>query len=352
MGLSFSLNRTEPSNEEPSPNAFRVARTKTEMAESGQNSEETVGIMEERAETAQETAEQTEEPGPPIWHDVPPTTLGSQSRRRQPIAPVVASLLIACVVVGSLVVAMLTTQQHPETNAASDVVQSGPDDGVPSADEPSPPVSHAVEAPTSDLLSGSESRYSADYAAQVDAVAQDGLRIHISITAHGKADLRRPETSCLIISGTDGRTYVARPTDTTLTTDERGHFVARLSFPAIITGTYGFQYSCAGDYTTADLGSVNVPSVGISRYSEEYYAVILGFDGIHVHFVAHGRSDLRGPESSCVIRDDQSLIPAVAIDSKWVGEAITYTGTMKFSSEVAGGSFVYSCSGYSEVLLS
>ena len=212
-------------------------------------------------------------------------------------------------------------------------------------------MSRAVAEPSADLHRGAESRYSADYAARVDAVSHDGLQVHVDFSASGRSDLRRPETSCLVITGTDGQTYIARPTQVALTTDERGNFAGRLSFPAIVTGAYGFQYSCSSDYSTAEIGSVNVPAVGVSRFSEDYYAVVLGFDGTRIQFAVHGRSDLRGPGSSCISLDGQSFTPEVAIESEWSNDAITLAGAMEFSQEVAGWTFVYSCSGYSEVYL-
>ncbi|PPI18906.1 hypothetical protein C5D04_00425 [Rathayibacter sp. AY1D2] len=212
-------------------------------------------------------------------------------------------------------------------------------------------MSRAIAQPSVNLYSGAESRYSADYAARIDAVSHDGIQVHIDVSAFGQSDLRRPETSCLVIIGTDGQTYMARPTEVALTTDERGNFAGRLSFPAIITGAYGFQYSCSSDYSTAEIGSIIVPAVGVSRFSEDYYAVVLGFDGTRIQFAVHGHSDLRSPESSCINLNGQSLTPEVAIESEWANDAITITGAMLFPQDVGGWTFVYSCSDYSDVHL-
>lgn len=262
-----------------------------------------------------------------------------------------AFIAIAGIAVVSIVIAPVSAQNSAETSKASQSVQSDVTDTVPPVSEPPTPASHSVTGATSDLHSGAESRYSADYGARVDSVTQDGLQLHIDFTASGLSDLRRPETSCMVISGADGQTYVSRPTGVALASDEVGRFVGRLSFPAIVSGEYRLQYSCADDYSTADIGSVTVPAVGVSRYSEDYYAVVLGFDGTRVQFAVHGRSNLLAPNSSCVILDGQSLTSTVALDSEWAIDAITLIGTMEFPAEVAGRVFVYSCNSYSEVPL-
>lgn len=275
----------------------------------------------------------------------------SKAGRPRRTSTAIAPLAVVGVVVVGVAVALAAAQDSPGPNTASGAAQSEAVDTTTVVTEEPEPVSRAVAEPSADLHSGAESRYSADYAARVDAVSHDGLQVHVDFSASGRSDLRRPETSCLVITGTDGQTYIARPTQVALTTDERGNFAGRLSFPAIVTGAYGFQYSCSSDYSTAEIGSVNVPAVGVSRFSEDYYAVVLGFDGTRIQFAVHGRSDLRGPGSSCISLDGQSFTPEVAIESEWSNDAITLAGAMEFSQEVAGWTFVYSCSGYSEVHL-
>lgn len=281
----------------------------------------------------------------------PHPTKAARRTRRGWTASIIASAAVAGILLTGIVINFVSGQDAPATIEATESVQSDAGNTELSSPEAAPPVAHAVVSPTSDLHAGVESRYSADYTVHINAVTHDGMQVHLDFTASGRSDLRRPETSCLVIDGADGQTYLARPTTTTFTVDERGSFAGSLSFPALISGTYGFQYSCASDYSIAQIGSVNVPAVGVSRFNEDYYAVVLGFDGSRVQFAAHGRSDLLNPGGSCVARDGSSYTPEVALESEWVSDAITLVGTMEYLHDVAGGTFVYSCSGYSEVTL-
>ena len=91
---------------------------------------------------------------------------------------------------------------------------------------------------------------------------------------------------------------------------------------------------------------MSVPSIGVSRYSESYYAVVLRTEGSGIGFAAHGPDDLRDPGESCLITPDgQELAPTVDIDLEASGYSLAYVGTMTFASRPSGSEFLYSCSG-------
>lgn len=277
-----------------------------------------------------------------------PSTLIKRRTNWQLVAAIVAVVVVA----SGAWVFIATRPQAPEASVPG---QADPESSLtnPAAgSEGTPSAGRQVEPVAARLQPGSDSRYSADYAATVTAVSQDGLQVHVDFTASGRSDLRRPETSCLAIEGADGAYYLARPTAISLSTDSPGAFSGRMSFPALVSGSYGLRYSCATDYTIAALGTVDVPSVGVSRYSEEYYVAVLGFDEHDVEFAAHGRSDLRSPETSCARLGDQLLSPTVSLQKEEIGQGILLVGRMSFPKAIIGSAFVYSCADYSEVPLS
>ena len=62
------------------------------------------------------------------------------------------------------------------------------------------------------MAGGQVSRYSDRYYADVVEVTGNGYLLQVQIDAHGAADLRRPETSCVHIVGDDNNGYVSAPT--------------------------------------------------------------------------------------------------------------------------------------------
>lgn len=276
-----------------------------------------------------------------------PSTLTAHRTSGWLVAAIVAVIVVA---IGAWVVISARPQIRDTSPSAQ--TDHGPTmtstasgaEGVASAGRRVEPVSAKLQA-------GSESRYSADYAATVTAVSQDGLKIHVDFTATGRSDLRHPETSCLVIEGTDGAHYLAWPTAVSLAVDSPGTFSGRMSFPGLVSGSYGMRYSCETDYTTAAIGTVNVPSVGVSRYSEEYYAVVLDSDVHGIEFAAHGKTDLRPPETSCARLGDRLLSGTVLLEKKEIDQGILLVGRMNFAERITGTAFIYSCADYSQVTL-
>lgn len=195
------------------------------------------------------------------------------------------------------------------------------------------------------LTEGGESRYSTDYGAVVTGVEGEGFTLRVEFEATGLSDLRRPEESCLTIVGTDWQTYLSRPSVIDLDTDEPTRYSGSISFPALVPGTYSFNYSCAGDYSLAELGEVSLPEARVSRVNDSDYAVVLGVEGDTVHFGAHGRAGLRPPEQSCVVGGDVVTTPTdVQLDVEVEEGASTYVGSLTFDTIPTGAAFQYGCS--------
>lgn len=92
------------------------------------------------------------------------------------------------------------------------------------------------------------SRYSESYWADVTGARRvPSGSISVGVSATGRSDLRRPETSCLISASGSTKIPVRAAT---LSTDQPGRFVGELEFPALQAGTWRFQYSCQGDYSS------------------------------------------------------------------------------------------------------
>ncbi len=194
------------------------------------------------------------------------------------------------------------------------------------------------------VAGGSESRYSSEYAAQVTGVEGDGYSLRVHFDAVGRSDLRSPESSCVRIAGDDGNEYVARPSAMALSVEQSTNYAGTLTFPALISGSYALNYSCSSDYSLAQLGNVSVPSIGVSRYSSSYYAVVLSTSGNSLRFASHGTSDLRDPASSCLVGGGDEVSPQVSLDFQASDYSLTYIGTMTFGSVPPGAGFLYSCS--------
>ena len=241
------------------------------------------------------------------------------------------------------------TGGQPATSASPPTAQTGTTPPTPTTSTPpglpeSPPI-----PPTYAVAGGQVSRFSDLYYADVVEVTGSGYLLEVQIDAHGAADLRRPETSCVHIDGDDNNGYVSAPAsaDITETTTASGtQFVGTMTFPALISGSYSFNYSCAPDYSEAYLGEVSAPNLGISRYDAQYYAVVLGTSGTRLDFAAHGGTDLRDPQTSCLY-DDTGATLATGLQLSYTAETFsaTYVGTLTFDSVPTDPSFVYSCTG-------
>ncbi|WP_369031504.1 serine/threonine-protein kinase [Streptomyces adonidis] len=184
------------------------------------------------------------------------------------------------------------------------------------------------------------------YAATVTAVSATGHRLTVTLRARGEADLRQAETTCLLVDGPDG-TFTVRPYARQATADSPGVFDGTLSFPMLVPGRYLLRYSCQDDYSDVELGNASVPNVGISRYSEEYFAVVLSADrtarGTQLVFAATGNPDLRLPQTSCLNQGGAEESPAVSLRDSATELNHYYYGAMDFRSGAAGGRFTYSC---------
>ncbi|MFE7762507.1 serine/threonine-protein kinase [Streptomyces sp. NPDC057438] len=194
------------------------------------------------------------------------------------------------------------------------------------------------------------------YAATVTRVKADGHQLAVSLRARGEADLRAADTSCLVVRGADG-TFTVRPTAWDAETARPGAFDGTLTFPLIVSGTYALRYSCQGDYTDAELGTATVPRIGISRYSDEFFAVVLTADrtsaGLQLVFASAGDSTLRNPRTSCLNRSGTPERPRdVRLDRSDTTLNHFHYGVMDFASGTPGSSFTYSCADdYSAVAL-
>ncbi|MGV1004579.1 MAG: hypothetical protein ACOYEV_07395 [Candidatus Nanopelagicales bacterium] len=198
--------------------------------------------------------------------------------------------------------------------------------------------------PRYSLSSGATSRYSDTYSARVTSAEGGGYELRVNFEASGLEDLRRPEESCLRIAGDDGSEYVSRPIGMRLRVEESDNYVGTLTFPALISGSYEFNYSCRSDYSRASLGQVNVPSLGVSRYDESYYAVVLATKGRVLEFASHGPSDLRDPGTSCLESEaGDPVVSKVVLDDKSSKFASFFIGSMSFPKIPPGARFIYSC---------
>jgi hypothetical protein len=196
--------------------------------------------------------------------------------------------------------------------------------------------------PEYELAAGGESRYSEQYGAVVTDVSGEGYVVRVEFEASGLSDLRRPEGACLVIEEPDGEGYLSRPMEVELTTDEATNYAGSITFPALVPGIYSFNYSCEGGYGLAELGSVAIPGAQVSRAGLDDYAVVFGADEDTVHFAAHGLG-LPDPASSCLTNAD-SGVTDVQLDVQSATYALTYIGSMTFSSVPDRGVFQYGCS--------
>lgn len=184
------------------------------------------------------------------------------------------------------------------------------------------------------------------YSAEVVGVTNKNNTLTVKIDVRGKSDLRDPTTSCISVTGSDGK-FLIHPHASRFTVSTPGHHVGTLTFPLLLTGTYRFQYSCESDYSSATLGRALVPNLGIAAYSERYFAVIFAVrnrdNDLQVTFAAAGLPDLRDPDDSCLQTPSgrkEGTYSSTA-DSTLGGRFTS--GTVTFS-DAPKADFSYSCS--------
>ncbi|MGW1671335.1 protein kinase domain-containing protein [Streptomyces sp. NPDC002324] len=219
------------------------------------------------------------------------------------------------------------------------------------------PSAAAPRPPTFTTGSLGVSRYQdPGYAATVTGVKADGHQLAVSLRARGEADLRAADTTCLEVRGADG-TFTVRPTAWDAETARPGVFDGTLTFPLLVSGRYVLRYSCRDDYSAAELGTATVPRIGISRYSDEFFAVVLSADrtagGLQVIFASAGDSTLRSPQTSCLNQGGAQEYPQdVRLDRSDTTLNHFHYGAMNFPPGAPGSSFTYSCADdYSAVAL-
>ncbi|MFG2340505.1 protein kinase [Streptomyces yangpuensis] len=194
------------------------------------------------------------------------------------------------------------------------------------------------------------------YRAAVTSVTAHDHTLTVSLRATGEPDLRKARTTCLVVRGPDG-TFTVHPFTQDARTDRPGTFDGTLTFPLLVSGKYVLRYSCEDDYSDVDLGTARVPRVGVSRYSDKYFAVVLSAKrtagGLQLVFASTGPSDLRDPRSSCLNRSGVAEQPEqVRLSRSETMLHHFHYGVMDFPPVAAGSSFTYSCRGdYSPVAL-
>jgi hypothetical protein len=186
------------------------------------------------------------------------------------------------------------------------------------------------------------SRHDTTYGVEIIDVSADEVLLTVTFEARGPDNLRRPEFASVEVTG-PGVSYMLSPVKVELTHNVPGHYAGNLSFPYVLPGTYTFHYSSAAG--GVQLGGSDTPTVGVSRYSDRYFAVVRRSwrepEGVAISFAAHGAEDLRDPETS-VLETGYEIIPAtVYIDREWSGPNRLITGTMIFPGGVSGA-FRYS----------
>jgi hypothetical protein len=163
----------------------------------------------------------------------------------------------------------------------------------------------------------------------------------------------------------------ARAISVSTSISERGHYKGAATFPILQSGEWSFKYDCSSYDGTPVLDASVRGVVGLSQYesssrnSSSYYALVTDFErsgsSLIVSFVAHGRSNLRDPETSCLT--DGSISSPVVTSELPVYEAdyfpidgsnvAYYAGTLTFNIDPTQDdySFMYSCDDYSQVPL-
>lgn len=219
----------------------------------------------------------------------------------------------------------------------------------PSAKPARPPSAATPKSPTFTRGSLGVSRYrTPEYWATVTSVAAAGHQLTVTVSARGRSDLRKAETTCLEVQGADG-TFTVRPFAKQARTEQPGAFDGTLTFPLLVSGRYTLRYSCRTDYTDVELGTASVPRVSISRYTDsQYFAVVLSADrtprGLQLVFASTGPRDLRDPKTSCLNRGAGEEHPdKFRLDRSEKALNSFYYGVMDFAPVEANSTFTYSC---------
>lgn len=213
------------------------------------------------------------------------------------------------------------------------------------------------------------SRYGDDYYADVTGVRPNSAyTVSVSFDARGESDLARPHGACLI---NDATGLEARAISVVTSIDERGRYKGAATFPVLQSGEWSFEYGCSLYDGTPVLDASVRGVVGLSQYesrnlnSNRYYALVTDFErsgkSLTVSFVAHGRSNLRDPETSCLTNGSTSRpvvtseLPAYEYYQFPIEASVAayYAGTLTFEIDPSQDmySFMYSCDDYSQVAL-
>jgi hypothetical protein len=97
------------------------------------------------------------------------------------------------------------------------------------------------------------------YHADVIRVALEGTTLVVTIEASGNADLRQPQTSCVQVVDAKGTQIASLPVVTFVSSlSQPDHYLGDLKFDAtkLPVGDYFLRYSCAPDYSAANIGTV------------------------------------------------------------------------------------------------
>ncbi|WP_326573206.1 serine/threonine protein kinase [Streptomyces sp. NBC_00481] len=255
----------------------------------------------------------------------------------------------------------VTASAEPfDDGKASSGTTPPPDTATPAGTPAEParaPSAAAPEPPTFTRGTLGVSRYQhPGYAATVTSVEAHGHRLTVALRARGEADLRAADTTCLVVRGPDG-TFTVRPSEQNAETARPGVFDGTLTFPLLVSGSYVLRYSCRDDYSDVALGTATVPHIGISIYSDEFFAVVLSADrtssGLQLVFASAGDSTLRSPQTSCLDQGGAEEYPEnVRLDRSDTTLNHFHYGVMDFPSGAVGSTFTYSCADdYSAVSL-
>ncbi|WP_327731983.1 serine/threonine protein kinase [Streptomyces sp. NBC_00487] len=255
----------------------------------------------------------------------------------------------------------VTASAEPfDDGKASSGTTPPPDTATPAGTPAEParaPSAAAPEPPTFTRGTLGVSRYQhPGYAATVTSVEAHGHRLTVALRARGEADLRAADTTCLVVRGPDG-TFTVRPSEQNAETARPGVFDGTLTFPLLVSGSYVLRYSCRDDYSDVALGTATVPHIGISIYSDEFFAVVLSADrtssGLQLVFASAGDATLRSPQTSCLDQGGAEEYPEnVRLDRSDTTLNHFHYGVMDFPSGAVGSTFTYSCADdYSAVSL-
>jgi hypothetical protein len=274
-----------------------------------------------------------------------------QARRRR--WPWIAAVALLAVCVSGQIVSILRPSRPLTSGPVGTAIARWPGAPQPAGGQDadlSPSVTFDVAPPTFNAVLGGQSRYNAGYWADVTAVTPDAFHLNVAFDAHGDFAMRNPETSCLRVNSPAGRLKLA-PVRVELTAQQDTHYAGTLTFPLLVSGAYAFDYSCSGDYSDAPIGQADVTMLGISRQSEEHFAVVYATrkdsDSVVLLFGSAGPHDLRDPTTSCLGDTRNPSMNLLASDR---GPSTSFVGTLTFPAG-STGLFTYSCSDYPGVVV-